>query len=173
MFGQPACAAAPLPLRGACGGPGRRLQRRVRAAVWQSRKARGQPAGREIVTDVVLPAEIFGEAAILDGGRQMASIRCSHSSKVLCVDARVLPQLLPHDNVLTLKLLRHLCTQVRRSRVLSGGFSGFGSSSAKPAPKVCPLDYEPRSYRRACGEAAAYPLQRCETGSCTTDCRDR
>jgi len=76
------------------------------------------PDRREIVTDIVVPGEAFGEAPIIDGGHQTASIRSSQRCEVLCVRPTVLAQLLPHDNVLTLKLLRHLCVQVRRSRGL-------------------------------------------------------
>ncbi len=74
--------------------------------------------GKEIVVDLVLPGEHFGEVSILDQEGQGTTVRCVQSSRVLRISKSVLPERLPADKVLTFKLLCGLCDKVRRSQDL-------------------------------------------------------
>jgi CRP/FNR family transcriptional regulator, cyclic AMP receptor protein len=72
-------------------------------------------AGRSAVFNLILPGEIFGEIAALDGGVRTADAVAIDKSDVMVIDRRdIVPVLRDHPD-LGLRLIEILCSRVRRT----------------------------------------------------------
>ena len=78
--------------------------------------------GEEMVLVVVRPPEVFGELALIDGGRRSASAEALETTKLLALDRKTFLELLQRHPALTDALLRSLGGVVRR---LTGQASDF------------------------------------------------
>ena len=78
--------------------------------------------GDEMVLVVVRPPEVFGELALIDGGRRSASAETLEATTLLALDRRTFLELLKRDARLSEALLRSLGGLIRR---LTGQASDF------------------------------------------------
>ncbi|CCG41067.1 Crp/Fnr family transcriptional regulator [Magnetospirillum molischianum] len=73
------------------------------------------PEGREVTYGLIKAGELFGEIAVLDGGRRSADATALEPSELLTLDRRDVIDFLDRHPALALHLLRVLCERLRRA----------------------------------------------------------
>jgi len=73
------------------------------------------PEGREVTYGLIKAGELFGEIAVLDGGRRSADATALEPSELLALDRRDVIDCLDRHPALALHLLRVLCERLRRA----------------------------------------------------------
>ena len=71
--------------------------------------------GRDAVFNLVIPGEIFGEIAFLDGGHRTADAAVSEDSEIMVIERRDFLPLLKKYPELAIRLLEILCGRLRRT----------------------------------------------------------
>jgi len=73
------------------------------------------PEGREVTYGLIKAGELFGEIAVLDGGRRSADATALEPSELLALDRRDVVDFIDRHPALALHLLRVLCERLRRA----------------------------------------------------------
>lgn len=73
------------------------------------------PEGREVTYGLIKAGELFGEIAVLDGGRRSADATALEPSELLALDRRDVVDFIDRHPILALHLLRVLCERLRRA----------------------------------------------------------
>ena len=70
---------------------------------------------RDAIFNLIIPGEIFGEIAFLDGGERTADAVASEDSELLVIERRVFMPLLTEYPKIAVKLLELLCERFRKT----------------------------------------------------------
>ena len=97
----------------------------------RARAIKIKPDGEEIPLGVLKPGDSFGEAALAEGGRRMASVRCSTAVDVLRVDRNDFLSL-----VAEVPELRHYIEMIGRNRAVQSFLYQFSNFGRLPGPAL-------------------------------------
>jgi ATP-binding cassette subfamily B protein len=131
----------------------------------RARAVKVKPDGEEIPLGVLKPGDSFGEAALAEGGRRMATVRCSTAVDVLRIDRNDFLQL-----VAQAPELRHYIEMIGRNRAVQSFLYQFSNFGRLPGPalrsmidKLVPIGFAKDSLIIREGDAAG-PLYVIEKG---------
>ena len=71
--------------------------------------------GKDAIFNLIIPGEIFGEIAFLDGGQRTADAVASEDSELMIVERRDFIPLLTEHPEMAIRLLEILCSRLRRT----------------------------------------------------------
>jgi len=97
----------------------------------RARAIKIKPDGEEIPLGVLKPGDSFGEAALAEGGRRMATVRCSTAVDVLRIDRNDFLAL-----VAQAPELRHYIEMIGRNRAIQSFLYQFSNFGRLPAPAL-------------------------------------
>src|SRR5437660_8145704 len=97
----------------------------------RARAIKVKPDGEEIPLGVLKPGDSFGEAALAEGGKRMATVRCSTAVDVLRIDRNDFLQL-----VAQAPELRHYIEMIGRNRAVQSFLYQFSNFGRLPGPAL-------------------------------------
>ena len=97
----------------------------------RGRAIKTKPDGEEVPLGVLKPGDSFGEAALAEGGRRMATVRCSTSVDVLRIDRNDFLSL-----VAQAPELRHYIQMIGRNRAVQSFLYQFSNFGRLPGPAL-------------------------------------
>ena len=97
----------------------------------RARAIKVKPDGEEIPLGVLKPGDNFGEAALAEGGRRMATVRCSTTVDVLRIDRADFLAL-----VAQVPDIRHYIEMIGRNRAVQSFLYQFTNFGRLPAPAL-------------------------------------
>src|ERR1700758_4381109 len=131
----------------------------------RARAVKLKPGGEEIPLGVLKPGDSFGEAALAEGGRRAATVRCSTAVDVLRIDRNDFLQL-----VAQAPDLRHYIEMIGRNRAVQSFLYQFSNFGRLPGPalrsmidKLAPIGFAKGSLIIQEGDAAG-PMYVIEKG---------
>src|SRR5438874_6231700 len=97
----------------------------------RARAVKIKPDGEEIALGVLKPGDSFGEAALAEGGKRAATVRCSTAVDVLRLDRNEFLQL-----VAQVPDLRHYIEMLGRNRAVQSFLYQFSNFGRLPGPAL-------------------------------------
>src|SRR6201998_989875 len=97
----------------------------------RARAVKIKPDGEEIPLGVLKPGDSFGEAALAEGGKRAATVRCSTAVNVLRIDRNDFLQL-----VVEAPDLRHYIEMIGRNRAVQSFLYQFSNFGRLPGPAL-------------------------------------
>jgi ATP-binding cassette subfamily B protein len=97
----------------------------------RARAIKIKPDGEEIPLGVLKPGDSFGEAALAEGGKRMATVRCSTAVDVLRIDRNDFSALVSQAPE-----LRHYIEMIGRNRAVQSFLYQFSNFGRLPAPAL-------------------------------------